>query len=186
MSEDSVATVWDFFEKVEDRERESAQCKLCNDYFNCKNTFNLKTHLHRMHSDVVEVPGIKSRDRVSEARTRDFIWSYFTKTDENGYASCNLCGNSYCYKTTIGNLRSHLHKRHGDITPIIEEFIEVKGKSYIINNSMTEFLVISVNIRINNFFEISLRCTVNNGLIRLTCCKTSCTNADANYRSLYS
>lgn len=145
MSEEDVATVWDFFEKIDDSERKTAQCKLCNDIFSSKTTFNLKTHLHRKHSDVVEVPGIKPREKhTGDARTRDFIWSYFTKTDENGYASCNLCGNSYCYKTTIGNLRSHLHKRHGDITPIIEEIIEIKGM-YFHNNCNNIFFI---NIRL--------------------------------------
>lgn len=127
MSEDDLATVWDFFEKLDDGDRKTAQCKLCNDIFNCKTTYNLKSHLHRKHSDVVEVPDIKTKEKLSDAKTRDFIWSYFTKTDKMWYASCNLCGNAYCYKTTIANLRSHLLKRHGDITPIIEEIIEVNG-----------------------------------------------------------
>lgn len=134
MSEEEITTVWDFFEKISDGERKTAQCKLCNAIINSKRTNNLKSHLHRKHSDVVEVPDIKKREKLSlsEPKTSEFIWSYFTKTDEVGYASCNLCGNAYCYKTTIGNLRSHLLKIHGDIAPLIEEIIEIKGNSIIL------------------------------------------------------
>lgn len=128
VSDDDTASVWDFFKKLcNDGPRKTALCKLCSKIYNCNKIYNLKWHLHSKHSDVVEVPQIKTREARNEAKTRDFIWSYFTKTDAPGYANCNVCGKSCSYKTTIGNLRAHLQKRHSEVAPVIEEIIETKG-----------------------------------------------------------
>lgn len=48
---------------------------------------------------------------MSQDRRSSDIWKHFTKIDSNN-AKCDICKKSYSYKTSVTNLKKHLHHSH--------------------------------------------------------------------------
>ncbi|XP_061725763.1 uncharacterized protein LOC133531515 isoform X2 [Cydia pomonella] len=117
--------IWDYFDKVDDENKE-AECKLCHNMFNYRSTsHNLKNHLKHKHNDVfmsipvTEIPGkiIKMR------KNRSSVWEYFEVFDnEKKIASCNECQRTISYRTTTANLKTHLRRVHEQL------YVEMEGE----------------------------------------------------------
>ncbi|KOB74120.1 Uncharacterized protein OBRU01_02555 [Operophtera brumata] len=61
------------------------------------------------------------RSRTSE------IWSQFTvESEHNKIAVCNLCKQKCSFKTTVSNLKKHIHNKHVGVTPASSQLRQVQ------------------------------------------------------------
>lgn len=49
--------------------------------------------------------------KTNQDKRTSNIWQYFTKIDSN-FATCDLCKKKLSYKTSVTNLKKHLHNAH--------------------------------------------------------------------------
>lgn len=52
---------------------------------------------------------------MSVKRKSSRIWEFFTPID-NEMAKCDLCKNSFSYRTSVSNLKRHMERKHATIS----------------------------------------------------------------------
>lgn len=91
-----------------------------------------------------------SKPRVNSS----VLWNYFTKCG-NFRAICLICQESFSYKSTTGNLNSHLKKRHN------ATYLSYKDKPKVAAPTNDgKCIVITYNLAIGIYYELLMSPTM--------------------------
>uniref|UniRef100_A0A6P7G7N8 Uncharacterized protein LOC114338666 n=1 Tax=Diabrotica virgifera virgifera TaxID=50390 RepID=A0A6P7G7N8_DIAVI len=116
------SSIWRYFSIVSDSD--TARCNYCGVELAYKSsTGNLWKHVARKHPDetsniINESTSEESSDDDEEPQNDDHnvqskMWKYFTKVSDSDFlASCNYCQKRFSYKTSTGNLKKHVYRKH--------------------------------------------------------------------------
>ncbi|CAH2083585.1 unnamed protein product [Euphydryas editha] len=112
----NTGNVCDYY--VKDNANKKAKCNVCGVYISYKTTTgNLKSHLKNRHIEIYRIVTdhqTTSLPKMKRVNTGT-LWDYYVKDNANKKAKCNVCGLNISYKTSTGNLTSHLKKKHIEI-----------------------------------------------------------------------
>ncbi|XP_053616325.1 uncharacterized protein LOC128678655 isoform X1 [Plodia interpunctella] len=124
MEDDEKKSVWDFYNKCvsDDDNEKRAQCIICNNVYSYNSTIhNLKTHLLRLHKDIIPSDldlGTLNRNTTAKApkgQLRKELSEHSLCEHEEKLATCNYCKKQLSFKTTSGNLKTHLRRAHSSL-----------------------------------------------------------------------
>ncbi|XP_072376816.1 uncharacterized protein [Diabrotica undecimpunctata] len=114
------SSIWRYFSIISDSD--TARCNYCGVEMAYKSsTGNLWKHVARKHPDetsnINESTSEESSDdeepQNDEHNIQSRMWKYFIKVPDSDFlASCNYCQRRFSYKTSIGNLKKHIYRKH--------------------------------------------------------------------------